>query len=265
MNRRFKLVGMALACVLLLCPIPALSQGTGATQSPDMGDDRLDATGVGIAGGILVGGELVVITEALIKVDKLWAYLTFPFVGAAGGGVGGYYLEQASPEGAVAMLVGGLVLLVPSAILASKAMAYNPEKENGFDSDTEGVEKYSFEAAPTGKLQDEGTKTEVESRPEDSPSEGSLLRPGEEQTAEEKAPSPKEMASDSHLIEEKRLAKRARLRRATAGSLFYVDREGGTGFTVPFVDVRPARYAYNTSSGKPGVEVYLPLLRIDLP
>jgi hypothetical protein len=248
------------------------------SQNPDLGDDRIDATGVGIAGGIIAGGELVVVTEALIGVDKLWAYLTFPFVGAAAGGVGGYYLEQASPEGAVALLVSSLVLLIPTAILASKAMAYDPEKEGRRESDVRGVEVFSFEGTPTGEPPDGTTHTEVESRPEETPVEGPAM-PSEEgvpaggevlppegvsptNDVEEDSPRGKDQAS-SPRISKRRLAKRAMLRRATAGSLLYVNENGGTGFTVPFVDIRPARYVVNLPGAKPGVEIYLPLLRID--
>jgi hypothetical protein len=257
-----------------------MAQGTGAPQNPDLGDDRLDATGVGIAGGIIAGGELVVVAEALFGVDKLWAYLTFPFVGAAAGGVGGYYLEQASPEGAVALLVGSLALLVPTAILASKAMAYDPEKEGLLDSDAEGVQVLSFEATPTGEPLDEAATTEVESRPEEGSVEGAGLPPEGAIPPGEKVPPPEEVSpiddvegdapagdgdTSLRVIEKRRQAKRARLRRATAGSLLYVTDDGNAGFTVPFVDIRPARYSINMPGAKPGVEVYLPLLRIDLP
>ena len=41
--------------------------------------------------------------------------------------------------------------------------------------------------------------------------------------------------------------------------------EGDAGLTIPFVDIRPARFAYNRAGAKAGVEVYVPLLRVDLP
>jgi hypothetical protein len=176
--------------------------------------------------------------------------------------------------------VGGLALLIPTAILASRAMAYHPEEEGALDSDAQGVEVFSFETTPTGEPRDKAATTEVESRPEDVPAEGSALPPEQEQTPQEAVPPPGEVSpendvegkapagedpSSSRRIEKRRLAKRARLKRATAGSLLYVNSEGSTGFTVPFVDVRPVRYSYNTLGVKKGVEVYLPLLRIDLP
>ncbi|MCP4199565.1 MAG: hypothetical protein GY762_20645 [Proteobacteria bacterium] len=275
MSRSVKPVGVAAVCLMLLCPITTMAQ---SSQNPDLGDDRIDATGVGIAGGIIAGGELVVVTEALIGVDKLWAYLTFPFAGAAAGGVGGYYLEQASPEGAVALLVGSLVLLIPTAILASRAMAYDPEKVGELDSDARGVRAFSFEGTPAGEPPDGTTHTEVESRPEETPVEGPAMPPEEGDPSGGKIPPPdgvspaneleedslqgKDQAS-SRRITKRRQAKRAMVRRAAAGSLLYVNDKGNTGFTVPFVDIRPARYVYNVPGAKPGVEIYLPLLRID--
>jgi hypothetical protein len=156
-------------------------------------------------------------------------------------------------------------------------MAYDPEKEGMRDSDVRGVEVYSFEGTPTGDPPDGTTHTEVESRPEETPVEGPAMPSEDGAPPEGEGPSPEGVSptddgeedsprrdqTSSRKISKRRLAKRAMFRRATAGSLLYVNENGGTGFTVPFVDIRPARYVVNVPGAKPGVEIYLPLLRID--
>lgn len=87
-------------------------------------------TGKGIAGGILLGAELVIITEALIGVDDWWPYLVFGVVGGAGGGVGGYFVETAEvAEPSLYMLAGGMALIMPSVILMLNATAWEPGED----------------------------------------------------------------------------------------------------------------------------------------
>ena len=56
--------------------------------------DEVSPTGKGIAGGALLGAEAVMLVEAAFKVKKKWAYAVGGGVGAIGGGVGGYFVEQ---------------------------------------------------------------------------------------------------------------------------------------------------------------------------
>src|SRR3974390_480039 len=61
--------------------------------------DDVSPTGKGIAGGVLLGAEVVTITESLVGVRAGWAYGVGALVGAAGGGVGGYFVEKGSSGG----------------------------------------------------------------------------------------------------------------------------------------------------------------------
>jgi hypothetical protein len=242
---------------------------------PGFGDDSLKATGVGISGGIIAGGEIVVAIEAAIGVDKLWAYLTFPFLGAAGGGVGGYYLEKASPGGAVALLVISMAAFIPTAIYASTAMAYNPEKEGAVQSDPKaGPSPFSFEETPGEATTREATSTEVQSD-EQPPADGTEPTPKADsppaQTESPAPPAPDQSGAEgpqSSLKQRKALALRNKMKRAMAGSLLYVDGQGTAAVTVPFVDVRRnTGFPDDRRLGTPrrGLEVYVPLIRIDLP
>jgi hypothetical protein len=85
-------------------------------------------TAKGIVGGAFLGGELVVFAEAIIGVRSTAAYLIGAGVGAAGGGVGGYFIEQAVDDGRIPayMLAGGLALLVPAIVVTLDATRYMP-------------------------------------------------------------------------------------------------------------------------------------------
>jgi hypothetical protein len=90
------------------------------------------AAGKGITGGALLGAEAVLITEALLGVKSSWILLGSGALGAAGGGFGGYYVEgAASPKVSFYLLVGGMALLIPSAIVYADATA-NPVQDEVF-------------------------------------------------------------------------------------------------------------------------------------
>jgi hypothetical protein len=92
--------------------------------------DEVSPTGKGIAGGALLGAETVSIVEALIGVRSGWAYAIGAIVGAGGGGVGGYFVEQGSTDGKAPtyMLAGGLALIIPAVVLTLNATRYMPEE-----------------------------------------------------------------------------------------------------------------------------------------
>jgi hypothetical protein len=214
---------------------------------------------VGISGGAIAGFELVAAAEALFKVKKVWPYLTFPLLGAAGGAVGGYFLEKASPKGAVALLVSSLVLVIPTAVMVSVARAYDPSSENAVADENAG-KRYSFEATPqteTPASQD-STSTEVESSPEAPP--GELPPPGAETPAEPPADGG---GGPSASLDN------GQLRAAQVGALLYFDaRSGFATLAMPNVallsrrgEPSPLGQARHQSS----VEVLVPLLNIDLP
>ncbi|MDO9019290.1 MAG: hypothetical protein Q8S73_25230 [Deltaproteobacteria bacterium] len=97
--------------------------------------NSVSATGKGIAGCALLGGEAVMLIEAAAGARPTWAYLVGGGLGAIAGGVGGYFLEQAA-EGdstltgvTVGTLVVGLGLIIPTTIAALSATAYSPEHD----------------------------------------------------------------------------------------------------------------------------------------
>jgi hypothetical protein len=76
----------------------------------------------GIVGGALLGAELTVIGEAIAGIDVEWMYLAGAGVGAVGGGIGGYFVDETeSPGWSIAMLVGGMALAIPAFVLSLDA------------------------------------------------------------------------------------------------------------------------------------------------
>ena len=118
------LAAVAVAGALTLVPAQAAAQEEG---------NAVSATGKGIAGGIMLGAEVVMITTAIIGADDWWPYLLFGAVGAGGGAVGGYFVESAIGEGsaepALYMLAGGMALVVPTVVAVLNATAYDPTEE----------------------------------------------------------------------------------------------------------------------------------------
>jgi len=98
--------------------------------------DEVSPSGKGIVGGALLGAEVVTITESLIGVHNGWAYLAGAVVGGAGGGVGGYFIEQNSTDGKapVFILAGGLALVIPAVVLSLNATRYRASADASEDS-----------------------------------------------------------------------------------------------------------------------------------
>ena len=93
-------------------------------------DEEASPTGKGIAGGILLGAELVLVVEAAADVEPAWAYVVGGLAGAAGGGVGGYFIEQeGEPKLPLLMLAGGMALVIPTTVAVLSATAYEPPLE----------------------------------------------------------------------------------------------------------------------------------------
>jgi hypothetical protein len=228
----------------------------------------VEATGVGIAGGVLLGAELILAVEAIADVEPAWPWIVFPILGAGGGGVGGYFVEQASPEGAIAMLVVGLVAIIPTAVAVSVSRAYDPESEGAVE-DPSGADKLSFELSPeTGEVGGEAT-TEVESRPEEIP-EGAGDPPVEP------GPEPETPGSENQNLgpvapaaAALRQARDQRARHLGSGSLFHIDRSRDFGFGVPTLEVRTGPALGDEAllglERDRGLEISFPVLRVDLP
>jgi hypothetical protein len=83
-------------------------------------------TAKGIIGTAMLGGEAVAIGMAAFGVEKGWTYLVFPPLAAVGGGIGGYFIEQAAPPAEVPLylLAGGMAFVIPTIIVALNATVY---------------------------------------------------------------------------------------------------------------------------------------------
>jgi hypothetical protein len=91
------------------------------------GVDEASPSGKGIAGGALLGAELVLATEAAFDVQPAWAYIVGGVAGGAAGGVGGYFVEQQDePRAPMLMLAGGLAFAIPTVVAVLAATAYEP-------------------------------------------------------------------------------------------------------------------------------------------
>jgi hypothetical protein len=92
--------------------------------------DEVPATGKGIVGGALLGGEVVMFGEAIVGVKSGWAYLIGGVVGAGGGAYLGHLAEQdADPKVSVYLLAGGMALVIPATVAVLQATSYKPPED----------------------------------------------------------------------------------------------------------------------------------------
>jgi hypothetical protein len=102
--------------------------------------DLNDPTDNGIKGAIglgLLGADLTLIIEGACRVRNPWLLSIIPIAVAGGGAAGGYYAGRESAAGAVAMLVSGLALIIPAAILVAYGRSYRARSDEGFVDRTE--------------------------------------------------------------------------------------------------------------------------------
>src|SRR5262245_53223895 len=91
---------------------------TFAAENEARASGPVSPTGKGIVGGALLGAEVVDLTMGIIGVEKGWPYFVFGALGAAGGGIGGYFVEQNAPtEASLYMLAGGMALVIPTLVV----------------------------------------------------------------------------------------------------------------------------------------------------
>lgn len=115
-NARGKLYGAALAGAALLAASP-----DGHAQSPTSQRAK------GIVGGGMLGGEIVLIGEAVVGVKPGWAYILGGVAGTASGAVAGYYLVGGSTgKGPSFMLAGGIAFAIPTIIAVVSARQFQP-------------------------------------------------------------------------------------------------------------------------------------------
>jgi len=80
-------------------------------------------------------------------------YYTIPTALAIGGGVGGYFIEKsASPEIPLAMLAGGMALIIPTVVITLSAGAYQPASEDSTPPDATPAEPGKEPAKGTIKM-----------------------------------------------------------------------------------------------------------------
>jgi hypothetical protein len=94
--------------------------------APSRADD-VPATGKGITGGALLGGEVVMLAEAAFGVKSGWVYVISGVVGAGGGGYVGSLVEKdADSKVSLYMLAGGMALVIPTIVAVLQATSYAP-------------------------------------------------------------------------------------------------------------------------------------------
>jgi outer membrane biosynthesis protein TonB len=114
---RFTLSLLATASLIALASAPARA-AEKVSASP---------SGKGTVGGVLLGAEVVCLTEAALKVEPPWAYIVGGVAGGIGGGIAGFYLEDnAHPRTSILLLAAGMALIIPTSVAVLSATAYEP-------------------------------------------------------------------------------------------------------------------------------------------
>jgi hypothetical protein len=125
----------ALVVGLSFFAAPALAQEPptpGAPPVEPVPPSPVQADMKGVIGLGMIGAELGFVLPAAFGMKAWWGYLVFPLIGAAGGGVAGYFaLEQngGHPEVAVAMLVTGVALVIPALVFTVARTSYNADED----------------------------------------------------------------------------------------------------------------------------------------
>lgn len=158
----------AALCVASFDLAPARAEAQCAMPSPTCSQVTPDAKGmIGLG---LIGLELGFVVPALVQeaagTNEWWPYLVFPALGAVGGIVGGYFMEQEtrnSPEIDVIFLAVGMALVVPTLVATLALTAYDPAQDAVAVGGEEGTEDPAFEDETTteavqveGEFGDEG-------------------------------------------------------------------------------------------------------------
>jgi len=100
----------------------------------ETGKEKASSGAKGTVGLALLGAEAVMTVEALVGVKPWWGYLIGGGVGAIGGAVGGYFIDQMDkPAVSMGLLAGGITLAVPATLAILSATAYRPNKNPEVD------------------------------------------------------------------------------------------------------------------------------------
>lgn len=236
----------ALAFATLAASAVFASPGTARAED-------VKPTAKGIAGGALLGGELVTFAQALFGVRSTAAYLIGAGVGAAAGGVGGYFVEQSASDGRIPayMLGGGLALLIPAIVVALDQTRYMP---------TEGAREEGPILGPPSEPGNPGGSSVRGAEPgtpdASTPGPGSTTIPSTTQPeppAPAPAPAPEPGGGGG-----------AQAPQAAEGSLFNL-RDGAVRMGVPLPEVRPALGAAERARmgvSDRGSELRFPVVRV---
>ena len=120
--------------------IVAFGAATLTAGMPEARADEIAGTPKAMVGGGFLGAEVVAIPMAIAGVRAGWAYAVFPPLGAIGGVIGGYFMDQAydssgnnggtkqSAYGSAFMLAGGMALIIPTIVLMLNATRYHPSE-----------------------------------------------------------------------------------------------------------------------------------------
>lgn len=116
----------SIACIvasgMALASVPS---GAGAQAVPEQQVTAGFKATIGLG---LLGTELGFMIPTACGLDEVWSLITFPVVGAAGGIVGGYYLDRAdSAAASVSTLAIGLALVVPTIVVTVGATRYSAD------------------------------------------------------------------------------------------------------------------------------------------
>lgn len=118
----------------VLCACIASTFSTRSAQA-EVGKEAAESGVKGTVGGALLGAEAVIAVEAAFGVQKAWLYAVGGGLGAVGGGVGGYFVDQAgNAQVSMSLLVGGLVFAVPTTIALLSTTSYKPTQNPEVDS-----------------------------------------------------------------------------------------------------------------------------------
>ena len=158
MPKHISRFGLTMAFAAALAVGALASPSRAAAQDPmDPGPVQVDASPKGLIGLGLIGAELGLTIPALAGLDETWSLVVFPIVGAAGGAIAGHYAidNRGNEKAAVATLMIGLALVVPSIVITVAATAYDPEDD--FEEE---------DAAADESGEEEAAEPEAEAEPE---------------------------------------------------------------------------------------------------
>ena len=116
-----------------LCAVALVILGlSGSASLAQAQNSKVEANFKGAIGLGLVGAELGAVIPALVGVEATWAYIAFPVVGAAGGGIAGYFLlDKADNVGlSVVALTAGMALILPALIATLQLTSYDDDDQN---------------------------------------------------------------------------------------------------------------------------------------